>query len=82
MTSCYEQHKKLFKSLCCINCTGDGELDDLEPGDISGNTWVCPVCNGTGYAPGVTINSLQIMLSTQADILHQQNKMKSRNESS
>lgn len=30
----------------CKECAGIGKLDDLEPGDIGGNEWPCPDCNG------------------------------------
>lgn len=41
--------QQLRASRCPI-CCGVGEIDDLEPGDIKGNTTKCHHCKGTGMA--------------------------------
>lgn len=38
----------------CAACAGIGQCCDLEPGDISGNTWECTECGGTGLSAVVT----------------------------
>lgn len=35
----------------CPTCKGIGQCDDLEPGDMSGNTWTCTDCSGHGLTP-------------------------------
>lgn len=53
----------------CPECGGLGTCDDLEPGDIGGNTWTCPKCQGTGLLNGkspfivLTAHELQSGLS-------------------
>lgn len=41
-----------LKDKVCEPCSGSGELNDADPGDISFNTWRCTICKGTGFAPG------------------------------
>jgi hypothetical protein len=43
-----EMENKILRKILfpCEACRGTGSMDDLEPGDISGNTWDCPACGG------------------------------------
>jgi len=36
----------------CPECSGSGEVDDAEMGDISFNTSPCPACKGNGIKDG------------------------------
>lgn len=36
----------------CPKCSGFGQCEDAEPGDIGFNTWTCPDCKGTGIKDG------------------------------
>ncbi len=46
--SIYQTLLKQLESLRCEECHGSGVVDDAAPGDISFNTYVCPVCKGKG----------------------------------
>lgn len=49
MENAFEKAKRNLEKRKCATCHGSGKLDDMEPGDISYNEWVCPDCNGTGF---------------------------------
>jgi len=48
MITAYDLFKAMLHKVRCSKCEGMGEIDDLEPGDICGNTQVCPTCKGLG----------------------------------
>ena len=45
----YESLVKFVNQLQCVECHGSGKLDDLEAGDIGGNTYYCESCKGNGF---------------------------------
>ena len=44
----YQLAKEKLLEHRCPNCSGLGQCDDAEPGDIYCNIWECKICNGTG----------------------------------
>lgn len=50
--SAFENLLGQVQSLKCLTCSGNGEYDDAEPGDISFRTFKCTACRGTGFKDG------------------------------
>lgn len=44
----FDQALTVLNSIKCQHCSGSGECNDAEPGDISFRTWKCEPCKGTG----------------------------------
>jgi hypothetical protein len=56
----YQNLVGLVESLKCPTCSGQGDYDDAEPGDIFFNTFRCTVCKGTGFRNGETYQATPI----------------------
>lgn len=53
MSSClYQLLEDKLEDLECPDCSGLGEIDDADFGDISYNIYVCKSCRGTGFKKG------------------------------
>lgn len=50
----YQEFLAEVESRKCPECSGLGEYDDSEPGDIAYNTYRCKPCKGTGFKDGQT----------------------------
>lgn len=50
--SAYQNLVSEVESLKCPTCSGLGEYDDAEPGDISFRVFHCTICKGTGFRDG------------------------------
>jgi len=64
----YQQLEDGIKALRCNTCRGSGECNDLEPGDIGGNTWTCPNCYGTGINSKSFVTDLQKLIAEVINI--------------
>ena len=51
MISDYFKKLKELEDSKCKTCGGIGRCDDADIGDICCNTWICPICKGTGITP-------------------------------
>ena len=54
----------------CDDCSGQGERNDAEAGDISFNSWVCKSCDGKGWNKQAVVEIIGAVgpISTQPEI--------------